>query len=316
VNWVRDDHILLERNDDYWGSRPGLRQIYFRAVPDSVVRLTSLRRGECHIALALSPNDLEDVEADPDLTLVTKPSYSISYLGFDCTKPPMDDPNFRAALSWAIDRNYLVENVFHGAAVEAVQMIPPGMLGHFDDLPQHGFDPDRAREMLVDAGYGDGVNLFLDLYDAPRPYNPVGPEIGPSIQQMLGEVGVQTTIRVHEFGTYLDLLSQGETELSHRGWVTDNGDPDNFYWTHLGAEDNNSHFHDDELSELMLAAAREVDESRREELYRAVAERVHNLSPMVFLNHGLEIAAMRKEVQDFVLHPTGVHHLERVRLGE
>jgi ABC-type transport system substrate-binding protein len=66
----------------------------------------------------------------------------------------------------------------------------------------------------------------------------------------------------------------------------------------------------------MLAAAREVDESRREELYRAVAERVHNLSPMVFLNHGLEIAAMRKEVQDFVLHPTGVHHLERVRLGE
>jgi peptide/nickel transport system substrate-binding protein len=315
VRWTRDDQITVERNPDHWGPPPDLERIHFKSVPDSVVRLTALRRGESHVALALNPNDLEAVEADPDLTLITRPGYSISYLGFDCAKPPMDDPAFRRAIAWAIDREHIVDNVFHGAAVAATQMIPPGMLGHFDDLPGNGYDPDRARRMLEEAGHGGGVRLNLDVYDAPRPYNPVGPEIAPPIQQMLAEVGVDTTIQVHEFGTYLDMLTQGETELTHRGWVTDNGDPDNFYWTHLGTADNNSHFQDEALNDLMLAAARAVDEGRRAELYRAVAERVHELAPMVFLNHGLEIAATRREVSGFRLHPTGVHRLERVNLS-
>jgi ABC-type transport system substrate-binding protein len=141
------------------------------------------------------------------------------------------------------------------------------------------------------------------------------------IQADLAEVGIVARIVSYEWGTYLDRVHRGHHDMALFGWQADNGDPDNFLYVHFAKKaavppaGNIAFYRDDRVDELLIAGQRTIEPERRLEVYREAQEIIHRDAPWVPLVHTMELAAMRRGVLGYRLHPTGRVLLSRVWLS-
>ncbi|MFT0669246.1 ABC transporter substrate-binding protein, partial [Enterobacter hormaechei subsp. xiangfangensis] len=106
--------------------------------------------------------------------------------------------------------------------------IPPNMLGFNKDLKDYGYDPEKAKALLKQAGLEKGAEVTLWSMPVQRPYNPNSRRIAEMIQADWAKVGVKAKIVSYEWGEYLSGMRKGEHDSALFGWMSDNGDPDNF----------------------------------------------------------------------------------------
>ena len=320
VEWRKDERIVLERNDDYWGPEAALRRLIFKPIQDSSVRFFELQTGSIHGLDNLSPEFIGEIEKDPNLLLLRQPGMNVGYLAMNMDKPPFDNRLVRLAMNHAIDKQSLVDNFYRGLAVPAVNPIPPTLWSHNDGIDPYGFEPDKARRLLEEAGFADGFDTELWAMPVPRPYMPQPSKIAQAIQANLSEVGIRAEIVQWEWGTYLDKVSNGEHPMALLGWTGDNGDPDNFLYVLLDRTaaqrpaQNIAFYRSDELHRLLVAARRSTDQQRRTELYERAQEVIHEDVPWVPLVHATQTAAFQRRVSGFRLHPTGSKWFHGVRL--
>ena len=189
------------------------------------------------------------------------------------------------------------------------------------DPPSYEYAPERARELLVEAGYPDGFETTLWVMSGPRPYMPQPPRIAQAIQANLAGIGIRAKIVTFEWGTYLDRVHRGHHDMALLGWQADNGDPDNFLFTHfdpsaaVAPAGNIAFYRSEEAHEHLLAGRRTVRPEDRVGHYHRAQELIHADAPWVPLVHTMELAAMRCEVMGYSLHPTGRVLLSRVWLS-
>jgi len=311
VEWRKDERIVLSRNDDYWGPPPQLKQLIFKPISDASVRFLELLTGSIDALDNISPEFIDDIKMNSELQLLTQPGMNVGYLAMNMDRPPFDNRLVRLAVNHAIDKQSLVDNLYTGMAVPAKNPLPPFMWSYNDDIEPSPFDPARARELLVEAGYGDGFDTELWAMPDPRPYMPQPGKIAQAIQANLAEVGIHADIVQWEWGTYLDKVQKGEHPMCLLGWTGDNGDPDNFLYVLLDKDateipaQNVAFYRSDELHELLVAARRTVDQAARIDLYRSAQEVIHRDVPWVPLVHATQTMAFHKKVSGFRLHPTG-----------
>src|SRR5215469_1500531 len=161
VSWVKDDKLVLEANPDYWGGRPDFDRMIFRSIPETAPRVAALLRGELDIITQLPP-DQEDKVAANASTRVTGALYAGLYvLGVNSTRPPLDNPLVKQALSLAVDREAIVKELWRGRGI-----VPSGPIAkgdnHFDpSLPPLPYAPAEAKERLKKAGY-KGEEVFIE----------------------------------------------------------------------------------------------------------------------------------------------------------
>ena len=151
-----------------------------------------------------------------------------------------------------------------------------------------------------------------------RPYMPDGQKIAEAIQKNLADVGIPSKIVTFEWATYLDKAAQGEADAFLLGWTGDNGDADNFLYALLDKDtigsNNYTYYSSDELHQLLVAAQSEVDEEKRNDLYKQAQEIIHEDAPWVNLAHSTPILGASKAVTGYVPHPTGSESLENVSM--
>jgi peptide/nickel transport system substrate-binding protein len=320
VEWRKDERLVLERNEEYWGARPSLRRLIFRPIQEASVRFLELRQGTIHGLDNLSPEYLEQVRRDPDLQLLTQPGMNVGYLAMNMDRPPFDDLLVRQAVNHAIDKRSLVDNLYQGLAVPAKNPIPPIMWGYNDDIAPYAFDPAQARALLAQAGFPDGFATELWVPSAPRPYMPQPEKVAQAIQADLEKAGISARLVSMEWGTYLDKVFDGQHPMALLGWIGDNGDPDNFLYVLLDQNaavkpaQNIAFYRSDQLHQLLVQARASIDQQERVRLYRIAQEIVHRDAPWVPLVHATQTAAFRKNVSGFKLHPTGSQWFHRVAL--
>jgi ABC-type transport system substrate-binding protein len=160
VEWVTGDQVTLQRYPDYWGEIPGnVETIVIRPIVDPAARFAALQAGEIDAYFGATPEDVEAAEADENLRVLRRPPLNDGYLAFSYRVLELRDPLVREAIALAIDRQAIVDAFFGGAGIVANQWLPPGIIGH-DDAALLGFEynPDRARELLAEAGYPDGIS--------------------------------------------------------------------------------------------------------------------------------------------------------------
>ncbi len=305
---------VLERNPDYWGPPPPLDEIRFRIIRDANVRVNSIRKGECDVISGIDPNTVPLLEKSAGVRVLSEPSMNVGYLGLNNARPPLNNPLVRRALNHAVNKDYIAGTLFSGTSVAARGLIPPGMLGYAPDRAGYPYDPEKAKKLLSEAGYPGGFLLTMTCHDRPRIYNPVGIKLVERVQQDLAQVGVTLKIDQVEFPAFLDRMRARDFDSGINGWVTDNGDPDNFLYELAGREDNEMAYSNPEATRLMREAAGEQDETKRAAMYRKAEDMVVADAPCVFLNHGKQVLAVRARVKNFVLHPTAVTQLARVDL--
>jgi peptide/nickel transport system substrate-binding protein len=307
-----DQSAVVERNPDYWGARPPLDEIRFRIMRDANIRLNSIRKGQSDVIAGVEPLAVEMLRKDRNITVSSEPSMNLGFLSLNNAAPPFDNVLVRLAVNHAIDRGYISETLFSGTSVAATGVIPPGMSGYDPRRPGFPHDPAKAKDLLAKAGYPNGFTVKFLTHDRPRVYNPVGSKLAERIQQDLAVVGITATIEQVEFPYFLARMKSREFQMANSGWVTDNGDPDNFIYELFGREDNEQNYVNPEATRLMRDATGEPDEARRAEMYRQAEAMLAENPPAVPLNNAKQVLAVRARVKHLHLHPTAVTQLHLV----
>lgn len=290
VEWKPNDSITVEKYDDYWQEGlPKLDKVVFESIPDNAARLNALTAGEIDLADGINPSDGEQIEGNPDLQLFERPSMNVGYLGLTVTREPFDNKEVRQAMNYAIDKEAIIEAFFEGRADIAVNPIPSSIEGYNEDIEGYEYNPEKAKELLEEAGYGDGFDMELWAMPVPRPYMPDGEKVAEVIQKNLADIGVTAEIVSHEWATYLELASKGDADAFMLGWTGDNGDADNFIYALLDEDNigsnNYTYFKNDEMHDILIEAQTEVDEDKRIELYKEAQEIIHEEAPWVPIAH-------------------------------
>ncbi len=322
VGWVKDDSITLDANEDYWGDGPYLDRLIIRVIPDATARYLALKNAEVDVIDFPSAEDLELMDDDENIELIQQPGLNVGYIAMNNDKPPFDDPRVRQAMNYAINREEIIEGVYGSAGQVAKNPIPPTMWSYNDDIDPYPYDPERARELLAEAGFPDGFSTDLWAMPVARPYNPNARRIAEIVQAQLVDVGVDIEIVSYDWGTYLDRTDSGEHSMAMLGWTGDNGDPDNFLFVLLSipaAEvpaGNIAFWKNVEFNDLVVEAKETFDRERRTELYRQAQVVFHDDAPWVPLAHSVVTVPVRNNVENFVIYPTGKRVFQRVWLDD
>jgi len=325
VTWIKDDRIVLTRNNDYWDKKGGpyLERIVFRSIPENSVRFLELKTGNIHICQFPNPADIDLAKKDSNLILPTQPGMNVGYLSFNHTKEPWkSNINLRKAIAHAINRKAIVDNIYQGMGQTANNPIPPTMWGYNKNIPGFKYDPALAKELLAKAGYPNGKGLgeiTLWSMPVPRPYNPDGRKIGEAMAADLAKVGIKAKIVTFEWGTYLKRQREqpADMDLFQLGWTGDNGDPDNFLavlFDGLASSSIRTQWHNEKYHSLMVNGRQTVDQAKRTKIYKQALQLIYDECPVISIAHSTVIWPARKNVTNFKLHPTGSVRLKNVWL--
>jgi len=270
----------------------------------------------------LVPDFMPSIESDERLQLLSQPGMNVGYLAMNMDKNPFQKVAVRRAINHAVNKQSLVDNLYQGLALPAVNPIPPTLWGYNRDIAGYEYNPDKARQLLKEAGFPNGFKTTLWAMPVPRPYMPQPMKIAQAIQADLHAVGIEAELVTFEWGTYLDKVQRGQHDMALLGWTGDNGDPDNFLYVLLdksAAElpaNNIAFYRSDPLHEILVAAQLESDIQRRTDLYLKAQEIVFEDAPWVPLVHAAQTAAFKKIVKGFQLHPTGNKWFHKVEAGK
>ena len=213
----------------------------------------------------------------------------LDILGLTVTRPPFDNIEVRQAMNHAIDKQSIIDSFFEGRANIAKNPMPPSISGYNDDIEGYEYNPEKAKELLAEAGFADGFEMELWAMPVPRPYMPDGAKVAEVIQKNLADIGITAKIVSYEWATYLDKASKGEADAFMLGWTGDNGDADNFIYVLIDKDNigsnNYTYYSNDEIHDIFIEAQTEVDEDKRIELYKKAQEIIFEDAPWVPLAH-------------------------------
>ncbi len=297
VSWTPGQQVVLEAYEDHW--REGLPLIdgaVFRIIPDEFARFAALEAGEVDIVQNLPASRIDQVEANPDLRVASVWGQRNMWLGIMIV-PPLDDVRIRQALNYAVDKQAIIDSIFEG---QAGAVAPGGFgalaFGYHDDIEPYPYDPERARELLAEAGYPNGLDLEFrcssDRYASDR-------EVCQAIQAYLSVVGINTEVQFTEWAVYSQLRGdrsmQGIYFLGYGNSLFDADFPLRLCcWSGGRAE---TRFTTPELDAMVEEAARTVDVEARYDLYGEIQQYIRDQAPYVFLYDQFDIYGISDRVE-------------------
>lgn len=310
--WIPDDKITLTKNEDYFGKVANVNKVIFRTIPDNGARFLELQAGSIDLMTGLNPQDIDTAENDENLKIIRRPSMNISYMAMNTSKDgPMAKKKVRQAINLAIDKKELM-TLFEGIGKPAKNPIPPSLWGYNDEIEDYGYDVEKAKTLLAEAGFPDGFDTNLYIMANPRPYLPQPKLTAQAIQQMLKKVGINVKVIENDWDTHLAITEKGKHDMAFLGWTGDNGDPDNFLYVLLdkdnakkGSAGNIAFYKNDEVHDLLKSAQTEMDQEKRIEYYKKAQEIIHEDAPWFPIAHTTPPLAASKDVVNYTPHPTG-----------
>ncbi len=315
VEWKQGDSVKLEAFDDYYAGAPKTKYLEMKVIPEAAQRTIALETGEIDLAYDIIANDLDKVKDNPDLQLFEAPSLSCYYITMNMNKKPFDDERVREAINLAIDRQLLVDTIINGAGEPADAIIAPDVFG-YSSPGAYEYDPEKAKELLAEAGYADGFSTSIWVND-----NQERKEACEAIQAMLAEIGIDCQIEVMEFGSFIEKTSSGEHDMAYFGWTTSTMDADYTYYSlehssQQGAAGNRSFLDDPEVDKLIEEGRGSTDEDKRKEIYADLAVKLKDINNNAPIYYNNVVVGASNKVDGFVIDPIGYHKLDTVVVAE
>ncbi len=280
VEHVADQHVIYEAYEDYYGVAPKTTRVIEKMYADAATLRAAIEAGDVDVVFrTLAPQDVEDLEANPDVVIQAfPPSPGVRYLLFNVTQPPVDVPQVRQAITYAVDRQAIVDQVFSGTVDPIYTMVPgvdPPFFGALDTFPKR--DLEVAKQLLAQVGYSASNPLDVNLWYTPKHYGTFEADVAAVVKGSLEETGaINITIQVLEWGAYVERMSSGGFDMFFLGWHPDYYEPSNFLapWTTESPENMGTYFnhHPNALAyqNIMTVATTTVDTAVRAKLYEAI----------------------------------------------
>ena len=305
--WVEGQRIRLTANGDYWGGAPNVDEVVFRPILEPTARLAELQAGAIDLAVNLPADDFQTVQNDDNLvTAIADGELNVGYVGIShAEEHPMSQLEVRQAIAHAIDRQAIVDAFYEATGMLAEDHLAASLWGHGDDWP-YEYDPERARELLAEAGYADGFETELWYMPVSRPYYPSPQPIAETIASYLADVGIEAEVLTEDWTTYLSDYREGVFPMWMLGWNADYADPDNFLRTFFGADGAAAYEWDrDQVVEWLQEASQVADQDRRAELYADVVNQVAAEAASIPMAHNNTLHAHRTNISGWTPSPLG-----------
>ena len=265
VSRAKGSNIKLEANEDYYRGAPEIKEVTFEVIPDSSTKAIALQTGEVNFA-EIDSATKPQLEANPAITIAEVPTSAFSYIAMNTEKEPFNDVKVRQAINYAIDRDNLVAVCYDGEAEVNSNICAKERFGYSDDQFQYTYDPEKAKELLAEAGietpYDLGEILVAEKYS----------NLATVIQNDLKAVGLDVTISVKEFNSYISDLQNGSYGITALN-MTLEGDTQTlemaFTSDYIGIA-NNARYSDEEMDKLFEQARTETDNDKRAEIFNEI----------------------------------------------
>lgn len=291
------ESITMTRNDAYWGDKPTWTEVEFRPIKSGPSRVAALLAGDVDLIAGVPTTDITTLGSKDNLQLSQGVSNRVIYLHMDqfrensphvkangggAIKNPLMDVRVRKAISMAINRKAIVERVMEGVAIPAGQLLPEGFFGVSPNLKVVDYDPNGAKALLAEAGYGDGFEMTIH---GPNDRYINDAKIVEAIGQMLTRIGIKTAVETMPRSVYFSRASkglEGQPEFSFIlvGWGAGSGEASSplksLIHTHdkdrgFGSSNRGRHS-DPKIDAMIEEALRTVDDAKRQDLLAKATE--------------------------------------------
>ena len=283
------ERIEVARYDGYWGEVPYYERVIFQIVPEATTRESLLLSRQVDMILLPPTSDIPALNANPAVEVVMGPSNRTIFIVINTTKPGLDDARVRQALNYAVDKEAIIAGILFGAAVPMDGPMADSLFG-YHRTGMYEYDPERARELLAEAGVQPG-DLELDFMAPTGRYVQDFPA-SQAIANYLADVGIRANVRTMDWPTYIATMTQppetNETNLHLLGWAPAFLDASQqmqqFHPSqHPPAGLATSFYNNPEAERLMDEAASTIDPAVRADLYAEVSQIIWDDAPWIFL---------------------------------
>ncbi len=320
------ESVILERNPNYWmfdqhGNRlPYLDMIQVSFIKDKRSEIIAFRNGELDMVFRLPVEmskeilgELEDANAKKiGFNMQSTPAMSLTYYGFQNKTAPFDNVKVRLAFCYAIDRKLIAEKTLQGDATAGIYgIVPPSMPGYnFEGVKGFTFNPDTAKKLLAEAGYPEGrgfPKVTLQINSGGGDRNILAAEAVRN--QLKANLGVDVAMETIPFATHLESIETGKALFWRTGWVADYPDAETFLTTLYSAHVpsginersylNSVRYTSAGFDQLFLAALRESDMAKRNELFRQADQFAMSEAPILPVYYETNDRLVQKIIQGF-----------------
>jgi len=314
AEWTPDNFMRLVRNPDYFRrGLPKIDTIIIRVIPDQASLLAGVRSGSLDMATINQGAVITAAKREAGVVVLQKAGLNLRIFSYNTTRAPFTDPRVRYALSWAIDRQAIVNTAEFGYATISgpVPASTPWALP-LSKLPSYAADVQRAKQLLADAGYPNGFSTRI----VTSPTYEGGSAVAQVIQEQLRAVGVTATLDTVEWGTYINrwVARDFDTMIELRGG---DPDPDRFLYRtfHSTGAVNNFLFKDTAIDRLLERGRVNIDSARRRTIYDELQRALIEAAPALFLYVPMETQVLQPSVRGFRIIGNGaLYYLEEASL--
>ena len=308
--WQSNTRVVVSRNEDYWDGPAPLEAVIFRPIADANTRVAEMLSGGIDVLLETPPDNVAQFRDDANFQLKEAVGPHVWYVMLNAKEGPFADKLVRQAVNYAVNKESLVNDVLQGTADVSAGPIPPAFnWAYNEEVAPYPYDPEKARELLAEAG-AEGASLtFLVTEGGSGMLDPV--PMGTAIQADLAAVGLDVEIQTYEWNTFLSEVNpglEGKADMAEMAWMTTDPDTLPFLTLRTAAFPdqggfNSSYYSNPEVDALLDQARVSTDPEERGELYRQVQALVHEDAPWLFVANWKQNAVVTAAVGDFELQP-------------
>jgi cationic peptide transport system substrate-binding protein len=315
------DFIRLKRNRFYWKGLPKMEQVVFDVAQRGTGTLAKLLRNECDVLSTPISSQIPIIEKQKHISLSSTPAMNVSFIAVNTTHPAISDPRVRRALSFAINRQNILDSVYYGTGSIAYNILPPSSWAYQKDTVQVRYDRNYSLGLLRDAGFEQGLELSMLVPLEPTSYNPSPRKTAELIQADLKDVGITLHLIPEERIDRQSQTKRSDIDLYMTGWSGRTGDPDSFLRPILSCDTravgiNLSQWCNKDF-DFLLDLALETDRHRyRLNLYKQAQNIINQAFPVIPIAHGMQFKAYSDSLTGFRLSPFHVqpfNAVERVK---
>jgi peptide/nickel transport system substrate-binding protein len=285
VEWKRDQYIRLEAFDQHWRGKPAFKYLVFRAIPEVATAVAELKTGGVDIIRNVNADLMPDIKNNPATRISTTPILRVHYVSLDMRSAPFDKKAARQAANYAIDKQSMIQKMMAGLGKQVATVVQPAAFGFDPSVQPYPYDPKKAKELLAQAGYPNGVDITL--HSSAVDWRPHFEAIG----QMLTEVGLRTTVKMWDPGPAWNKFFQAEGKATH-GQYGNWGNYSVFdadavlhplYHTEPGGWIGKHYARVEGLDKLIDEGRSTIDQARRKQIYARIQAMIKEEAPSIFL---------------------------------
>ena len=305
--WESGQRFVLEANPAWWAGKPKLAGLVYRPIIDENARVSEMLSGGTDITIEVPPDNIATFTASKNFTFYEQSGPHLWYLMLNCKEKPFDNKLVRQAANYAINKEALVGEILKGTATVAAGPTPPAFSwAHDNDLKPYPHDPAKAKALLAQAGYPNGVDVtFYVTESGSGMLSPI--LMGTAIQADLAAVGIRAKIETYEWNTFLGKIipgMEGKAQVAELSFMTQDPDMHPFLALRTGAPVNSGRYSNPKVDALIDAARAEPDPAKRAALYKQMQDILADDAPWVFVCNWKQNAVSTAAVKGFKLHPS------------